>query len=194
MGKAKSSTKSGSKSTGGTERATMPPGPVAKLNFRRVMGRFATGVTVITAADCNGRVRGMTANAFMSGSLEPPLCVVSIGKAASMHDVFADGTLFGVNILAHGQRDLSEHFAGRSIAGLVVPFTEIEGVPLLADASAYIAARIEARHDCGDHTLIVGHILAMEADDRTPLLYHAGHYSELRQRPATELVGAPNFW
>jgi len=165
-----------------------------KIDFRRVMGRFATGVTVITAKDNKGQVRGMTANAFMSGSLEPPLCIVSVGKNASMHDVLNHAKQFGVNILAQGQQDFSQHFAGRSIAGLVVSFTEIEGVPLLAEASAYVAARIHTKHDCGDHTLFIGQIVAMEADDRPPLIYHGGHYSELKQRPLTELTTAPSFW
>ncbi len=163
------------------------------LDFRRVMGRFASGVTIITAAE-KGQMRGMTANAFMSGSMDPPLCIVSIAKRASMHEVLMHGKHFGVNILAQGQENLSQHFAGRTIAGLIVPFTSIEGVPLLTDASAYIAARIVARHDCGDHTLFIGHILAMDADERQPLVYHAGRYAQIEHRPVTQQIAAPSFW
>lgn len=163
------------------------------LNFRRVMGRFPSGVTIITAAE-KGQMRGMTANAFMSGSMAPPLCIVSIAKRAALHEVLMRGKHFGVNILAQGQENLSQHFAGKTIAGLIVPFTTIAGVPLLTDASAYIAARITARHDCGDHTLFVGHILAMDADERQPLVYHAGRYAQIEHRPVTQQIIAPSFW
>src|SRR5579871_3442638 len=85
-------------------------------HFRRVMGRFATGVTVITATVA-GETRGMTANAFMSGSLDPPLCVVSVGKKARMHGFLLESGHFGVNILARGQEALIGHFAGRPVEG-----------------------------------------------------------------------------
>ena len=161
--------------------------------FRRVMGRFASGVTVITAEE-DGEVRGMTANAFMSGSLEPPLCVVSIAKRAHMHARLARATYMGVNILADGQEGISQHFAGRPVAGLRPAFERAAGVPLLADASARIATEIVARHDCGDHSLIVGHILHMDADDRLPLLYHAGRYAHLLHRRSDYDVPVPEFW
>ena len=161
--------------------------------FRRVMGRFASGVTVITAEE-GGEMRGMTANAFMSGSLEPPLCVVSIAKRAHMHARLTRATHMGVNILADGQEEVSQHFAGRPVAGLRPAFERIAGVPLLADAGARIATEIVARHDCGDHTLIVGHILHMDADERPPLLYHAGRYAHLLHRRGDFDVPVPEFW
>jgi flavin reductase (DIM6/NTAB) family NADH-FMN oxidoreductase RutF len=161
--------------------------------FRRVMSRFATGVTVITA-DEGDHVRGMTANAFMSGSLEPPLCVVSVAKRAHMHALLATAERFGVNILADGQEDLSDHFAGRPNPRLSFRFARTAGVPLLADACGRIAAEIVARHDCGDHTIIVGHVLHMEADGRPPLLYHAGRYGGLVHRRTDHDVALPEFW
>ena len=144
-------------------------------HFRRVMGRFATGVTVITA-ESKGEIRGMTANAFVSASLEPPLCVVSVAKHTRMHAILLHAGRFGVNILAAGQEALAGHFAGKPHSALGDPFTHIDGVPVLADASARILAEATASHDCGDHTLFVGLIQAMSADDRPPLLYHAGRY------------------
>jgi flavin reductase (DIM6/NTAB) family NADH-FMN oxidoreductase RutF len=146
--------------------------------FRRVMSRFATGVTVVTARD-GGHVRGMTANAFMSGSLEPPLLVVSVAKRAHMHACLAAAERFGVNILAETQEDVSEHFAGRPNPRLSPGFEERCGAPLLRDACARMAAETAVRHDCGDHTIFIGHILHMEADDRAPLLYYAGRYRGL---------------
>jgi flavin reductase (DIM6/NTAB) family NADH-FMN oxidoreductase RutF len=144
-------------------------------HFRRVMGRFATGVTVITA-ELNGEIRGMTANAFVSASLEPPLCVVSVAKHTRMHALLLHGARFGVNILAAGQETLASHFAGKPHHAIGDPFKHVDGVPVLADASACIVAEATASHDCGDHTLFVGLIEAMSADDRPPLLYHAGRY------------------
>ena len=161
--------------------------------FRRVMGRFATGVTVITAAE-GAEPRGMTANAFMSGSLQPPLCIVSIAKRARMHALLVEATHLGVNILAETQEDLSVHFAGTPVPGLAPAFAYAGPVPLLADACGRIAAEIVARHDCGDHTIFIGHILSMDADERMPLVYHAGRYSSLVHRRGDHDVRAPEFW
>ena len=87
---------------------------VTDERFRRVMASFATGVTVITT-QLRGELRGMTANAFMSGSLEPPLCVVSVGLKARMHAFLLEAGHFGVNILARGQESLIGHFSGRPV-------------------------------------------------------------------------------
>ncbi len=171
---------------------SLPPEINPRL-FRRVMGRFATGVTVVTAED-EGEARGMTASAFMSGSLEPPLCVVSVAKRARMHTLLQRSRSIGVSILAEGQEILSEHFAGRPVPGLLPAFVRIGPAPLLADASARITAEIEARHDCGDHTLIVAHILHMDCDDRPPLLYHAGRYAELAEHAGGQDAPVPAFW
>lgn len=161
--------------------------------FRQVMSRFATGVTVITAAS-NGEIRGMTANGFLSGSLHPPLCVVSIAKRARMHETISAAGRFGVNMLAHGQDDVSTHFAGRPIASLAIHFVHRDGTPLLADACARIVATGVARHDCGDHSLFVGRILHMDADERPPLIVHASRYASLMY--ADDHAGAPSveFW
>ena len=108
-------------------------------HFRRVMGRFATGVTVITATVAE-ETRGMTANAFISGSLDPPLCVVSVTKRAHMHPHLTKAGRFAVNILASGQEHYATHYSGRPIAGLRVNFHAVGGVAILADASAWMTA------------------------------------------------------
>ena len=161
--------------------------------FRRVMSRFATGVTVITA-EANGEIRGMTANAFMSGSLEPPLCIVSIAKRAHMHAAILAAGRFGVNMLAHGQSDISTHFAGRPVPGLRICFCHKAGTPLLEDACARIVAQLDASHDCGDHTLFVGRILHLEADERPPLIVHAGRYASLMYASDQAAVPSVEFW
>ena len=170
--------------------------PIAAVDstlFRRVMSRFATGVTVITA-EVDGRVRGMTANAFMSGSLSPPLCLISIAVKARMHGHVSGAGRFGVSILAEGQEALGTHFAGRSVDQVNVEFERVGGVPLLKHASAVIAAETEARHDCGDHTLFVGRILHMRDHGKAPLVYHGGRYGSFVS--SAQQAGEPTieFW
>ena len=169
-----------------------PARSIEAAHFRRVMGRFATGVTVVTAR-AHGEVRGMTASAFMSGSLEPPLCVVSVAKRARMHAHLPAAGAFAVNILAIEQENYAQHFAGKPIAGLEPPFADIEGVPTLADASARIVTTLASSADCGDHTLYIGRILWMAADNRPPLLYHAARYGYLVAEPGED-VSQPVYW
>ena len=165
---------------------------VDPVHFRRVMGQFASGVTVVVA-EHGGEVRGMTANAFMSGSLEPPLCIVSIAKRAHMHDHLIHAGRFTISILAAGQEPLATHFAGRPVAGLELAFTRISGAPALPGAAAAIAATLSAQHDCGDHTIFIGAIVAMESHNRPPLLYHASRFGALMplHEKAPEM---PEFW
>jgi flavin reductase (DIM6/NTAB) family NADH-FMN oxidoreductase RutF len=165
--------------------------PIDPALFRRVMGRFATGVAVVTVATPEGP-RGMTANAFMSASLAPPLCVVAVSQAARMHRALEAAGQFGVSFLAEGQHDLSNHFAGRPVPGLALRFAWHGATPVLADAIASLAASLQAAHGCGDHTLFVGLIRHLEASERSPLLYFAGRYGALdRSQPAPPL---PDFW
>lgn len=146
--------------------------------FRRVMGRFASGVTVITAAS-SGKVRGMTANAFMSASLDPPLLLVSVAKRASMHAHLLAARQFGINILGAGQHEIANHFAGRSLAAYAPEFVYVGAIPTLGGVATVITAETVATHECGDHTLFVGHILTMTADESAPLVYHAGKFGAL---------------
>lgn len=161
--------------------------------FRRVMGRFTTGVTVITA-EVEGAVRGMTANAFMSGSLSPPLCIISIAKKARMHGALQAAGHFGVSILAQGQEAISQHFAGQGVADPELLFEHMSGVPVIANVSAAIAATVEAQHDCGDHSIFIGRIVGLRDDERAPLVYHAGKYATLHHRKELPSGPAIDFW
>lgn len=161
--------------------------------FRRVMGRFATGVTVITA-EAEGGVRGMTANAFMSGSLSPPLCIISVAKKARLHAALERAGHFGVSMLAQGQEAISRHFAGQGIDQPELSFEHMDGIPVLANVSAAIAATVDARHDCGDHSLFIGHIVGLRDDGRAPLVYHGGKYATLHYRKETAADPAIDFW
>ena len=162
--------------------------------FRRVMASFATGVTVITTR-VRGEVRGMTANAFMSGSLDPPLCVISVGLKARMHAFLLEAGHFGVNILGRGQETLISHFAGRPVEGIDPPYDYAGDTPLFADANATIAASIVARHACGDHSLFVGHIFALRHNEgRVPIVLHVGRLASLTHAQEQAIWPTLDFW
>lgn len=157
---------------------------ISPRDFRDALGRFASGVTVVTiphAGDPAG-VRGITANAFMSVSLEPPLVLVSIDKKARAHAPLLEAERYGISILRQGQEDLSNHFAGFNDA--VVPtFTELSGFMVLEGALAQLVCRVADRVDAGDHTLFIGQVEALATADAAPLLYFRGRYNELASVP-----------
>jgi flavin reductase (DIM6/NTAB) family NADH-FMN oxidoreductase RutF len=154
-----------------------PPDDQRRI-FRDAMGHFATGVTVITTAR-DDRVHGMTANGFMSVSLEPQLIVVSIGEHATMRDLLRRSGIYGVSVLSSRQRQLSAHFAGRPRSEEPIPFVDMSGVPLIAGALTRVAARVVAAHSAGDHTLFVGEVVALETEPGEPLIFHSGSYRAL---------------
>ena len=157
--------------------------PVDRDTFRSVLGRFATGITVVTVRDKKGKDHGMTVSAFSSVSLTPPLVLVCIGHDATMYPVLGDIEHFGINILGHGQEALSRRFAGKDIDrfdGLGFSRGE-SGVALLDDVLAWLDCRVETKHDAGDHTLIVGSVEAAGAGDGRPLLYYRGGYAQLER-------------
>jgi flavin reductase (DIM6/NTAB) family NADH-FMN oxidoreductase RutF len=161
--------------------------------FRSVMGRFATGMTVVSST-LDGRVYCMTANAFMSGSLEPPLCVIAVGCNTRMHAVLTQARHFGVSVLADDHEKYSRHFGGRPIDKLQAAFEHVDETPLLADRLAGIAARVTDTYPCGDHSLFVGGIFYMNAKAHgKPLVFYGGHYAVLVRRPGLD-VPIPEFW
>lgn len=168
-------------------------GPVDHTLFRRVMGSFATGVTVITT-EARGEIRGMTANAFMSGSLAPPLCVISVAKRARIHPLLGEAGHFGVSILAKTQERLSTHFAGGRVADTSPEFVRSGRTYVLGGASATIAADITACHDCGDHSIFIGSIVHLEAFGRPPLVVHEGHYASLTYSMERAPEWVADFW
>jgi flavin reductase len=153
--------------------------PFDQALFRRVMGSFASGVTVITAAD-KDVIHGMTANAFMSGSLEPPLIVCSIGNRASMQRVIRASGGFAINILSERQASYSRHFARQVQLDVMPGFEMKSGIPTLAEALAIIVARVEEVHPCGDHQLFVGKVQHVAVQSGSPLLYFQGDYLPTR--------------
>lgn len=126
----------------------------------------------------------MTANAFVSVSLNPPLVLVSVDNRATMHQILPITCRYGVSVLAEGQEKLSNHFAGRTIEGLHIRFTERLGMPLLEGAVAYFIVQVIDAHPAGDHTLFIGRVEHFEARDDRPLLFYSGKYQQLELEKA----------
>jgi flavin reductase (DIM6/NTAB) family NADH-FMN oxidoreductase RutF len=151
--------------------------------FRAVMGRFATGVTVVTAVDVEGVDRGMTVSAFASVSLQPPLVVMCIDKTASMYDMLQTTQHFAVNILASTQESIARRFAAtgaQQFEGIGYRSGE-NGVPLLNDVLAYVECKRVSSSIAGDHAIIVGETLTASMRDGRPLLYYRGGFAQLER-------------
>lgn len=146
--------------------------------FRRLLGSFATGVTVVTTLDREGEPAGMTASAISAVSLEPPLLLVCVSLAAELHPVLSVASEFAVNVLARDQEHLSRRFALEGIdrfAGVALT-RSLEGLPLLDGVVAHILCR---RHEvtlAGDHSVFLGRVVGGETFDRQPLLHFRGRY------------------
>ena len=149
--------------------------------LRRVMGHFATGVTVITTRDVDGKPYGLTANALCSVSLAPPLLLVCIDKRAESYPAFERSGLFAINILGLGHQDLSRRFAvsGGDKFVDVSYRSGTTGVPVLEGVLGVVECRVVAGHDAGDHTIYVGEVQHMEASQGDPLLFFRGKYRRL---------------
>lgn len=152
---------------------------VDPLLFRRTMARFATGVTVITVVHSGG-VHGMTANAFMSVSLEPPLVVVSVDRRARMHGFLEQVARYAVSILARDQEQIASHFAGKPQPGYTPDFLWIDGMPLIPGSVAHIICRLVDAHAAGDHTLFLGRVESMSYREREPLIFYSSQFCSLR--------------
>jgi flavin reductase (DIM6/NTAB) family NADH-FMN oxidoreductase RutF len=151
--------------------------------FRAVLGRFASGVTVITACDANHTPHGMTVSAFSSLSLDPPLVLVCIANDATMAPVIAHTESFAVNVLSSGQEAVSRRFAGKMddrFAGVGYSDGQL-GDPVLDDVLASLQCRVVARHPAGDHTIVVGQVEDAAAYEGKPLLYYRGGYAVLER-------------
>ncbi|MHB1224725.1 MAG: flavin reductase family protein [Gemmatimonadaceae bacterium] len=150
-------------------------------SFRAALGRFASSVTVITSRGADGRDMGMTASAFCSLSLDPPLVLVCVDQAASLHPVLIVGQPFAVNILASDQEALSRRFAGTELERFEgLGFSRgAAGPALLDDVLAHLECRVEMLHRGGDHTICVGRVDAVNVNRGHPLLYYRGGYAQL---------------
>jgi len=151
---------------------------IDKDQFRQVLSHFAAGVTVVTTLDGEQRPHGLTATAFTSVSLEPPLVLVCIDKSADTYPHFEPAGLFAVNFLALDQRDISQRFAkhgGEKFAGLGWR-PGVLGAPLLDGTIGHVECRIRYSYEGGDHTILVGEIESADTSDGEPLLHFRHAY------------------
>ena len=149
--------------------------------LRRILGHFVTGVTVITTKDTNGAPFGLTANAFTSLSLNPPLVLICVDKGAQCYSCFVESNIFVINFLHEDQQEISRRFATKGVdkfAGLNW-HQGAHGVAVLDGAIGHLECKIVQSHEGGDHTIVVGEVLHGAASHDRPLLFFQGKYHRL---------------
>jgi flavin reductase (DIM6/NTAB) family NADH-FMN oxidoreductase RutF len=148
--------------------------------LRKTLGLFATGVTIVTTL-AGERVHGMTANAFMSVSLEPPLVLISVDRRTTMCQLLHQGRRYGVSVLHEDQSALSDRFAGRAVDGEAeeARFLIVRDTPVVDGALAQFVARVEQSYWGGDHSLFLGRVESARYRAGAPLLFHGGRYGRL---------------
>jgi flavin reductase (DIM6/NTAB) family NADH-FMN oxidoreductase RutF len=154
---------------------------VDPAQFRQLLGRFATGVTILTVVTPEGRPIGMTANSVASVSLQPPLLSVCIDRQAEMHDVITQADRFVVNVLSSRQETLARRFADKHVDRFdgVGYHLSPDGLIMLEGALAHIECHRHAQYQAGDHTIVVGRVVGGETGDGRPLLFYRGGYAAL---------------
>jgi flavin reductase (DIM6/NTAB) family NADH-FMN oxidoreductase RutF len=151
----------------------------AAQELRQVMGRFATGVTVVTTTH-KDTIHGMTANAFLSVSLRPPLVLVSLGRCR-MSEMLPRTGRYAVSVLASDQEDFAAHFAGQRASPRDPEFVWEHDLPLLSGALAHVGCRVVDVHAAGDHVLWIGEVEHLSHRDGEPLLFYTGRFGTLRE-------------
>ena len=154
------------------------PDELDSIEFRRTLGMFATGVTVITTL-VGDQIHGMTANAFMSVSLQPPLILISVDRRARMNSFLREDVRFGVSVLEEGQSALSDRFAGRPGDDFEPAFEIVDDTPLVDGALAGFVSNVVRSYWGGDHSLFLGRVEFARTGEGTPLLFHGGRYERL---------------
>lgn len=159
-----------------------PADPADSLAFRQVMGRFATGVAVVSLARGDGTISAMTINSFVSVSLEPMLVSWSLQNSSSHFGDFAAAEDFAISILAEGQEALARRYAARGDAAQIASdFARTPaGLPVIAGSLGHVECRRWALHPAGDHTLILGEVTALSSgEEGRPLTFFGGRFGRL---------------
>jgi flavin reductase (DIM6/NTAB) family NADH-FMN oxidoreductase RutF len=154
---------------------------ITNEEFKASLGRFASGVTVVTTKDSNGNLHGLTVSAFSSVSMNPPLILVCILKKTGSYSAFEESKAFVVNILGESQQSVSNHFASHSddkFSGQNYQLSE-NGLPILADCLVNLECSLKHSYDGGDHTIFVGQIEKAKTADGKPLIYWLGKYRQI---------------
>jgi 3-hydroxy-9,10-secoandrosta-1,3,5(10)-triene-9,17-dione monooxygenase reductase component len=164
--------------------ASMQQIPFDTKAFRKALGMFATGITVMTTRAADGSPVGLTVNSFNAVSLDPPLIVWSLSRHLAQREAFEHCQHYAVNVLAADQENLSRLFASKGhdlFSGL--DWEEgIDGVPLLANCCAHFQVRNAVRHEGGDHLVFLSEVSRFERFERDPLLYFGGAYRHMAAR------------
>ncbi|MBA4493031.1 flavin reductase family protein [Paenactinomyces guangxiensis] len=146
--------------------------------FRKAMGKFATGITVITT-EVENKIHGMTANAFMSVSLSPKLVLVSVSEKAHMHSQLKKAGTYAVSVLGADQQEMSMLFAGQIKGDRDIHFERFNEMPVIKGALAVLTCNKADEHRAGDHTLFIGEVTNLRVSEGEPLLYFQGRYRRL---------------
>jgi flavin reductase (DIM6/NTAB) family NADH-FMN oxidoreductase RutF len=159
---------------------------VAPDEFRRVLGHFATGVTIVTVQDADKHPTGLTVSAFCSVSLDPPQILVCVDHKSQSYPALRDGMRFGVNFLGDGHEEISRRFATTRLDKFdgVAHRVNAHGVPMIDGALAQLECRTVSRHVEGDHTILVGLVEEARNGAGEPLLYFRGKYRRLAETPS----------
>jgi flavin reductase (DIM6/NTAB) family NADH-FMN oxidoreductase RutF len=163
----------------------MSPTPIPEKEFRQTLGHFVTGVTVVTAERASGQVHGMTANAFTSVSLQPPLVLICVDHRARLLSLLKEKRHFGISVLKQNQEAWSEYFAkgvydAEAEERLGIRYRWIrKGAPVVDATLAQLACTIVASHLSGDHTIFVAEVDGAEVQGGDPLLFFRGEYRQI---------------
>jgi len=147
--------------------------------FRDAMGKFVTGITVVTTKD-DKDIHGMTVNAFMSISLDPKLIAISIDENASMYTKLQETKRFGISILKEEQKEISMIFAKQMERDREIQYTFQDGVPVIEDTLATISCSVKDMVKAGDHMIFIGEVTDLTVNDGEPILYFDGDYRNIQ--------------
>ena len=164
------------------------------IPFRNALGRFATGVTIVTTTDNKNQPIGVTASSFNSVSLNPPLVLWSLAKSAHSLPAYQNSGGFNVHVLAAHQADISNEFARpgeNKFKNIVWTLCE-QGFPLLPECAALFRCKTNFQHEGGDHIIFVGEVIGYEDHDLPALVFHSGKYAEARTKPVKDDNAAPD--
>ena len=163
--------------------------PLTPHQFRKALGHFATGVTVVTVERAPGAVRGMTANSFTSVSLDPLLILICVANGAAILPILEKNKRFGVSVLREGHEAISEYFAKGAQTAEAEQRLSIHyrwtpsGIPVLEGTLLQLSCEVVASHVAGDHTIFLGEALEAEIHEGKPLLYFGGEYRHMARKP-----------
>ena len=147
--------------------------------FRDAMGKFATGITIVTT-NYENEVMGMTVNAFMSISLEPKLIAISIDESASMYDILQETKKFGVSILTKNQKDLSMIFAKQIEEDREINFLQQDDIPVIEDSFVTLSCHVQDMIKAGDHMIFIAEVSEIVINEGEPLAYAESKYQSIK--------------